>query len=337
MEHIVYTGLASPIGDMQRTLQYINRDQQSPPAILQTSYLNIARDLSRLNSKNEEVTTRDGHVYGYLCRFKMIVEGGTGISMYAAPNSWKMMNSFRKFHAYRDMMFENAGIEGAEMGRYGKTIRPLLDTAHKSDGTNTLIPYTAESTAGGTAVFYDEGEWTYTQLATTPLNTDMAVPLLAEPRAIWADGFNLKICELNEFDIPGDDDSSGIYSNVGMIHSYNLDRMEVLTPDLSTSEVVNTPSNPLAALRSNGNRATGEVLEIAVDQESELPPYDLYDDGDSTLTPLVALTNTPTTGGTVSWTAFLPAGLARIHFDDVDIQGVLEVEVLDKILCKDMA
>ena len=177
---------------MQRTLQYINRDQSTPPNILQTAYLNVARDLSRLNSKNEEVTTRDGHVYGYLCRFKMIVTGGTGISMYAAPNSWKMLNSFRKFHAYRDMMFENAGIEGDEMGRYGKTIRPLLDTAHKNDGANTLVPYTAKSTAGDVAVSYDGGEWTYSRLATTPLNTDSAAPLLADPRIIWADGFNLR-------------------------------------------------------------------------------------------------------------------------------------------------
>ena len=323
---------------MQRTLQYINRDQQSTPAILQTSYLNIARDLSRLNSKNEEVTTRDGHVYGYLCRFKMIVEGGTGISMYAAPNSWKMMNSFRKFHAYRDMMFENAGIEGSEMGRYGKTIRPLLDATHKSNGANTLVPYTAHSSDGDTAVYYDGGEWTYTQLATTPLNSDKVDQLdPAGPEIFWADGFNLKICEENEFDISGTSDFSGIYSNVGMIHSYNLDRMEVLTPDATTSEVLESPSNPLAALRSNGNRASGEVLDIAVEQESELPPYDQADDGDSILTPLVALTNTPTTGGTVSWTAFLPAGLARLHFDETDIQGVIEVEVLDKILCKDMA
>jgi hypothetical protein len=326
---------------MQRTLQYINRDQQQEPAILQTSYLNVARDLSRLNSKNEEVTTRDGHVYGYLCRFKMITVGGTGISMYTAPNTWKMRNAFRKFHAYRDMMFDNAGIEGDEMGRYGKTIRPLLDTAHKSDGTNTLVPYTADSGAldpSSSEIYYDEGEWTYTQLATTPLNTDRTDELdPVTPKISWADAFNLKICELNEFDEAGDADFSGLYSKVGMIHSYNLDRMEVLTPDATTSEVLETPSNPLAALRATGNRATGEVLDIAVEQESELPPYDQADDGNSIWTPLVSLTSTPTTGGTVSWTAFLPAGLARIVFDTEDVQGVIEVEVLDKILCKDMA
>jgi hypothetical protein len=51
--HIVYTGLASPIGDMETDLFY-------KPSGGTTVYLNLARDLSRVNSKNEEVTTRDG-------------------------------------------------------------------------------------------------------------------------------------------------------------------------------------------------------------------------------------------------------------------------------------
>lgn len=319
---------------MQRKLQYANSLNDTTEDIV---YFNIARDLSRINSKNEEVTTRDGHVFGYLCRFTVKAgAAGTEYTLYSAPNTWKMRNAFRKFHAYRQMMFDNIGIEGDEIGRYGKTIRPLLDSGMAADDSKTLVPFTVNSSHGvGSVVYYDAGEWSYTQLATTPLNTDTAAALLADPRIIWADAFNLKICEENELDIPGTTESSGIYSNVGMIHSYNLDRMEVVTP--GADEILDGPSNPLAAIRSEGNRAAGEVLEIVKDQELETPPYDLADNGDSIYAPMQALAQVPTTGGTRSFTAFLPAGLARMYVSETDHLSTIEVEVLDKILCKDMA
>ena len=73
------------------------------------------------------------------------------------------------------------------------------------------------------------------------------------------------------------------------------------------------------------------------DQELELPPYDQADNGDSIYAPIQALAQVPTTGGTRSFTAFLPAGLARMFVSSTDNVSTIEVEVLDKILCKDMA
>lgn len=312
---------------MQNSLYY------AKAAATSVDYINIARDLSEINSKNEEITTRDGHVYGYLCRFKLLMSEGDEVSLYTAPNSWKMMNSFRKFHAYRNHMFTEAGIEGSEMGRYGRTIRPLLDSSHKSNGTNTLVPFTAKSTHVAPLITYDKGEWDYTQLATTPIFETVATP--ANPTLEWADAFHLKICEENEFSTAGTEQSSGLYQTVGMIHSYNLDRMELVTPDKTSSEVLQSPSNPLAALRASGNQAAGQVIELAAQQESELPPYDQADDGTSIYTPLSNLAKTPTTGGTVSFTAFLPAGLGRFYTNSSSA-WYLDVEVLDKILCKDM-
>lgn len=311
---------------MQTSLFY------SKAAGAQVDYINIARDLSEYNSKNEEVTTRDGHVYGYLCRFKVQMTEGDALSLYTAPNSWKMRNAFRKFHAYREHMFAEAGIEGSEMGRYGRTIRPLLDTSHKANGSNTLIPFTAQSDHV-TSIQYDEGEWDYTQLATTPIFETVATP--SSPTLEWADAFHLKICEENVQSTAGTEQSSGLYTTVGMIHSYNLDRMEIVTPDKTSSEVVQGPSNPLAALRASGNQAAGQVLELAAQQESEMPPYDQADNGNSINTPFANLAVTPTTGGTVSFTAFLPAGLGRL-FTASASAWLLDVEVLDKVLCKDM-
>jgi hypothetical protein len=322
---------------MQNKLYYGNSKPSDSSIILGRSYINVARDLSRLNQKNEEVTSRDGHVYGYICKFTLNSAASSQWQLYAAANSWKMRNSFRKFHAYRNMMFENAGVEGDEMGRYGKTIRPLLDGNHQTDATtadNTLVPFTIDSDKT-TVRYYDAGEWTYTQLSTTPIYTIGESPTESSAAGDdWADSFNLQICEENEFEVAGDSTRSGMYSRVGMIHSYNLDRMEVVTP--TSDSTISGPSNPLAALRSNGNQATGDILELAQSQELEDPPYDLADNGASIYAPSQAILSFPTTAGTKSFTAFLPAGLARLTVTS-DVVGFIEVEVLGKVLCKDMA
>lgn len=301
------------------------------PAGNTTYYLNLARDLSRINSKNEEVTTRDGHVYGYMVDIKLTGLGATAMTILSAPNSWKMRNSFRKFHAYRDIMFENAGIEGDEYGRYGKTIRPLLDQSQEADGSLDLVPFTENSDI----VTYpdgwdiDGGEWSYTKLATTPIYTD-AAQIIAESK--WADEFPLHICE--ETKVQGaTSEESGYYKSVGMIHAYNVDRMEVITPNFG--ETVDGPSNPLAALISSGNQATGEVLELAIEQELETPPYDIVDAGDSIQTIVKGFGASTAEFPNIRFSVFLPAGLARLKIGSSN--SLMEVTVLGKVLCKDMA
>jgi len=291
------------------------------------NYLNLGRDISRINSKNEEITTRDGHVYGYMVECTAIA--GDVVTAYCAPNSWKMRNSFRKFHAYRDLMFDNAGVEGDEKGRYGKTIRPYLDQGHFAG--NKLVPATVDS--AGTDVNLDGGEWTYTQLATTPIYTDGPRPSTSIES--WADSFPLHICEENIEGSPGDESTSGTYDSVGMIHSYNLDRMEIVTP--VEAEALASPSNPLAALRSTGNQATGEVLDIAIDQELEAPPYDIADNGDSIQTVINSLRASTAEVPTMRWSMFVPAGLARIEVVTPGAGVALQVRVLGKVLCKDLA
>ncbi len=298
----------------------------------QQFYLNIARDLSRINSKNEEVTSRDGHVFGYLCNFKVATTDETILRMFTAPNTWKMRNAFRKFHAYRDLMFDHAGIDKSEMGKYGRTIRPYLDRGDAAGGFVALAKYQDSSDPTGilSEGEYNVGEWTHTQLATTPIYTDAGI---IDPAAAWADSFDLHICEEN---VVVDDSlrQSGYYTSVGMIHSYNLDRMEVVTPD--ATEIIAGPTNPLAALISSGNQATGSVIDIAKDQELETPPYDIADNGHSIECAQAEFGVMRSTGGTFSFNAFVPAGLARFNLS-ANVDCVVQVEVLGKVLCKDMA
>lgn len=295
-----------------------------------TRYLNLARDISRVNSKNEEITSRDGHVMGYMCEFIATGLGteNSGLFVSAAPNSWRMRNAFRKFHAYRNIMFENAGVTEGELGRYGKTIRPYLDGAH-SAGT-TLDPVTLHS--DGSTVTYDAGEWTYSKLAVTP--TYHATVPVDPTEEYWADAFDLHICEENI--VQGSSlEESGYYKSVGMIHSYNIDRQEVTTATSGSDEAITGPSNPLAQLISSGNQAVGEVIEITEDQELELPPYDLDNDGDTIETVISAMVASSAQTPTLRFSAFVPAGLARLTIGFSDMN--LAVRVVGKVMCKDMA
>ena len=98
------------------------------------NYYNLCRDLSWMNSKNHEHTDRDGHVLGYICNIKIHSPTTSSVSFAVAPNTWKMQNAIRKWHAYRDLMFSEAGVTESEKGRYGKTIRPYLNAGMKASG-----------------------------------------------------------------------------------------------------------------------------------------------------------------------------------------------------------
>ncbi len=291
-------------------------------------YVNIARDLARLNGKNEEITTRDGHVFGYIINVQASIGADNRLDAYTAPNSWRLRNSFRKWHAYRDMYFDNAGINTREeLGRYGHTMRPYLDRSHKAGTEVTMSTVDSE----GNAVAYDGGAWTYTTLSSAPTYTADDTPISAQTQPI-VDEWDLHICEANVV-AGGTPILSGTYKSVGMIHSYNLDRV---IADPSALVPVEGPSNPLAALISSGDMGVGEVLEIAEALELELPPYDTVSDGESIFEPINAFKVSASTAGTISFQCFAPAGLVRL-FNAAKSAYPLKIDVLGKVLCKDMA
>ena len=298
-----------------------------------SNYFNLARDLSWLNQKNEEVTTRDGHVYAYICDITIASDVAASVNLFTAPNTWKMRNSFRKWHAYRDMMFSEAGVTESEKGRYGKTIRPHLNNAMKSATLKEPIVVNGVGTP-------TLGDWTYTEIAATPGFVEAAVG--TEGGSI-VDTYDLSICGLNEVSSTTTLGTER-YSNVGMIHSYNQDRMEVVTP--SAGESVEGQNNPLALLRYKGSSA-GEVMDIVHDQETEFPPYDIRDNGDSVHTVYESFTLlSPGWNGTdsipnvkVLRNVLIPAGVCLLTASAAGSGegSAIQIKCLGKVLCKDMA
>ena len=299
-------------------------------ALKANNYFNLTRDLSWMNSKNHEHSDRDGHVIGYICKIKVRGAISNTVTFATAPNTWKMRNAFRKWHAYRDMMMEDAGITESEKGRYAKTIRPYLDSGMHTTG-DVRDPV-------GWDITSQTQEWSYTQIAAAP-GFDAAAVGTEGQAAV--DVYELNICGENQNQATT---ALGTiyYDEVGMIHSYNQDRQEIVTPTVD-SETIEGHNNPLALLRYKGT-AGGEVMDIVEDQEKEAPPYDITDGGWSTSVAAAdIMVLNPGYDGTSSvpvektTTIFVPAGLLRVALVNEDANSALFVEVLGKVLCKDMA
>lgn len=99
--------------------------------------VNVFDGLSRVNHKHQEWTTRDGHLLGALCDITIRANEGVDFStnFFGLGNNWIVRNAFRKFHFLRNEMFDKAGIEKSERGKYGHTLRPNLLPDDKWSGT----------------------------------------------------------------------------------------------------------------------------------------------------------------------------------------------------------
>ena len=306
-------------------------------------YVNLTKDLSWINSRNHQHTDNDGHVVGYWVDFTIVSETAANWTIFTAPNTWKMRNAFRKFHAYRDHMFKEAGVSKSEMGKYGRTIRPYLEPGMYTatvdagapvvyDENNVLVPIGCTDT---------EREWTYSSLASNPgyLEYESIDSIASATTMGLSDEWKLTICDDNVVqESIGGSARVESYITAGMIHSYNLDRMEVVTP--TDEEVISGPNNPLAALRFQGP-ASGEVIDITEDQELEAPPYDIRDAGDSTdiIINDITRTNSATLSIAKLKNVFIPAGIFRLNANaSIPSDGALVmVDVKGWSYCKDLA
>jgi hypothetical protein len=300
-------------------------------------FYNIAKDIAAINGKNEEVTTRDGHLYGYIVEVNALASANGFLTFATIPNTWKVRNAFRKFHFARDLMFDQAGVEESERGKYGHTMRPYFSAEHRQDGDRPLR--IVDIPNSGDAVQRDAtgGEWTYSKLASQPTLTEGQL----------AKDLDLALVDKWDIHVLGpsvvSDTVNGIntWDSVGMVSSYNLDRMSQI-PDADNTafpaSTIQADNNPLAALRTQ-NLGTGEVLDLAKDQEEEKPPYDILNGGDSVDAVIQHSAYMSASGEAATrrlGTMFIPAGLLMVQSSATNTNG-LNLKVIGKVLCKDMA
>ena len=304
------------------------------------NYINIARDLSFHNFKNEEITTREGHVKGYFVDVRAFATEAGALLTATVPNSWRMRNSFRRFHIARDLMFDQAGVTKEERGKYGQTLRPHFSPKSKVDGylAPQVLDINGDGTTSPAARIMTGGEWTYSTLASSPtlkdtqLVKDIDLPVVDE----W------ELTVLGES--VSDDETNGVkvWTSVGMIHAYNTDRQAPI-PD---SDATNYPgssiqalNNPLASLMTQ-TLTSGEIAEIAKDQEEEKPPYDITNIGDSIDAVYNLNAYMSSTGEAATrrlGQIFVPAGLLYVNWTGDKNTLILDLQVTGVVLCKDLA
>ena len=302
-----------------------------------TKYINIAKDLSAVNGKNEEITTRDGHLYAYIVEVTSFASANSLNFLSTIPNTWRVRNAFRKFHFARQAMFDKAGITKSEMGKYGQTMRPYFSLAHRADGELTPKKMDVPGITAPTVIDYVGGEWSYTQLASSPTvednveAADLDLPL--------SDTWDIHVLGGHKGD-PSYPEASKVWESCGMVHAYNQDRQSPIPDSDGTTypgSTVEGQNNPLAALMTQ-SLTSGEILDIATFQEEEKAPYDILNNGDSQ-DAVIASTFYMTASGTASTrrigTIVVPAGLLAIQSTETNGNG-LHLNVVGKVLCKDL-
>ena len=299
-----------------------------------TEYYNIARDLAIVNSRNEEITDRQGNLYGYWCKVETTSTANDLLAMAYIPNSWKVRNAFRKFHFARQEMFRDAGITRREMGKYGRTIRPYFSKDHLA--TEDQAPQRWSVTALSLQD-YDGGEWTYSSLVSTPTFIDDGEDM-GDTDLPPVDEWQLTVLGSHDVEATSSDGVK-TWTSVAMVQAYNQDRMEEI-PDATADSSITSLNNPLASLKTQ-TMTSGEIAEVAEDQQLEAPPYSIADTGDSTSACIDLMPVAGTTAGATaalrSWGLyFFPAGLISLTHTVSGSSG-LEIQVIGKELCKDVA
>lgn len=282
------------IGEQKLTY---GRDVASGPIAGFNNAINVFDGLSRVNHKHQEWTTRDGHLLGALCDITVRVPSGQSFStnFYGLGNTWIVRNAFRKFHFMRLAMFEKAGVEKSEFGKYGHTLRPNLLPDSRWEGTLNSSFFQTFPGANLDAEWDNGGEVReftispgQTDASGAPIRNSMQetleyTKLVSSMQAIDVSGAAADELLYDEWDLhiilghDVEDVNAGSeqWSSVGMLSAYLQDRQAEI-PD-TTADAAQVVFNPLAALASQ-TATSGEIVGIAQDQALETPPYDIKSD-----------------------------------------------------------
>ncbi len=269
--------------------------------------INLPRDLSALTAKGHASTKRDGTMLTYIVDVELVAEAQTGFFFYAAPETWKMKNAFKKWHELRDFMFKESGISKKERGRYSHEIRPYWSTAnevfetpvfplHWNVGNENFDYYVTDLTGG---------DWTTSQIA---IETDQSGP-------VDVDTFDLHL-------VGPHSGAEQAWTSCGMLQGYNADRAQASRDPVNP---VSYRDNPLAFLKGR-SESVDEILDIMTAEVADGPPYDVSSQGDSIQPVQIGslISSSTSTGRVQIFGLRVPAGLLAIT---TGVGGILSVRV----------
>ena len=245
----------------------------------QTSYLDVAAELSKIDQKAHHQTTEDGKplVYDMLLTFSTDPstaqtspdkEGLAVVEVKTVPENWQTRNGCRQAHFLREEQREEAGVSKASIGRYAKTMRFNMDATMFGVAYSPAAPvvgvspqrlYACKDATGATA--FNGGTWDYIQLAQFTEDGTSGVTT--------GDPFYLNICGGHSAAAPGP------YTYIGILLAYNQRRQTVrddatLTPGGDTQFVDSDSPFFRIPIQDVGEDS---YVEITLDEQDN-PPYD---------------------------------------------------------------
>lgn len=235
---------------MEGKLTYVANGFDASSAIIDndTAYINLARDLSALNRKGMEQTTRKGVPLVYHCRltiYRNMTDKPNStlfVTPHVAPSNWVTRNGAVKLHAAREAMFKNAGIKKSDRGRYDHTIRYGWN-AHNQTWE---VPVFSD----GSSTFTDLGEWDLSKIAIDQ-DTEL-VPTL--------------------FGSVFDETAASTGNSFNMMNAYLNSRRKVDLDDLPAAH--GAADHSILRSMFNVEDATDDELQVIADDNQDLPPYD---------------------------------------------------------------
>ncbi len=230
---------------------------------------NLVRDLSFLNRYGLTHTTRDGTPLVY--RVRVTLHGmkytGTGaavagfagndsfttLKIDGVQNTWVMKEAAKSFHAAREKMFADQGIEKRTRGKYSHTIR------YNFGGASETFGYPID----GNGDAFNGGTW---DLSTLTYDSDV--------------DFQLSLTG------SGDDEESDAFAgtHLSIGHAYLLSRANM--PADTNPQTGETPAKFSALKRMLSPQPQGggggiDNIQNAARSEQDNPPYEVLDISDS--------------------------------------------------------
>ena len=299
---------------------------------------NAPKLMGSVNRKEYRNVDNQGNAQLYTIGMKVFATGAN-VGVNTAPNTYVTRRAVKAWHDARVMMYKRAGVSLKSLG-YGRSLRPYLDVNHEN-GTTTEIDSESDlnadgegsPAASGITPYYTGDAWTYSRAAVaTPMEN---TPTDGVQVRDLVDTYSFTLCDASvvEDSTADSPDESGAASDqdsfvsVGMLKEW-LGSFGKRTTKSSTLTALDD-DNALLQLRSQQGADKEEVLELAMDAQNEVRPWDL---GGAThyTTKFAGYLRSVTSEST--YIVFqAPCGLFNVDFENFAAAGEIhyEFEVLD--------
>jgi len=247
--------------------------------LFQTSYLDCAAELSKIDQKAHHQTTEDGKPLVYDMLLTITTPSSdevaapdkellADVEVKTVPENWQTRNACRMAHFLREEQREEAGVSKGSIGRYAKTMRFNMDASMFGVAYSPGVPavgaspqrlYALDDASGLTA--FTGGVWDYSQLAQFTEDSISGVTT--------GDPFYLNLIGTHSAAAPGP------YTYIGVLLAYNQRRQTVrddstLTPGGDTQFIDSDSPFFRIPIQDVGEDA---YVSITLDEQDN-PPYD---------------------------------------------------------------